>query len=723
MRDILRKQIREKDAMIDQLLGRLNPSPSLATPLAIVPSKLCLTPEQRQRHQAVLAWLDKHRGGSKNATDPRAKIDVSALEDEPCSDESGEEDDDEDDEEGDEFAAAFLLQLDFTPAASAPAGILASTALLCSRRCSPTPASPEGEPSEEDSRDLKVEGGIGCRTYFAPGPSTNLELRRLIVERQAAPEILLSGLVTHDDVGKLFDIFFKTINRFVPILDENIHTPAGVLGRCPFLFTVVCSLASRYYSEKPDIHPLAMHLAKAAAGNAFIGGWKTVEMCQAYLLLGSYSPPARRLEEDRSWFYSGMSFRPVLSFKKLAIELNLNRVPDMKPTDERNQRELLNRIRTWITCYVMDRCVGVNLGKPFMIPEDGLIRNAEEHLLRWKYHQPADIYLVSLTELLRIITRFSERVNPVFEHQVNMRQHSDLMTLHSVTDVELSAWRRTTEERYDGVLDDIGQALQLGLMRSVFYYCRLITFSVGLQQVITQNGLQQDAVFFIGCLNAACSVLEIMLNDLIPSGLIHCSPEHVFTLSAFATAVLIKSLRPQFAFKLTHGQEDHIIALVQRLLSGLDAEKQGLDDQHASRRYARFLGQLLQPHMKAVEARRRTEDAVSSLADPTLSADAQARSQPFHAQPSYHGEFLYPSMHGTGTATSGLPPHHPHAHDHMFNTYDTHLHASHSIWDDTLSSSDRAAVPMPPILAYPDPVFLASMFSYTAEQADQTNLF
>ena len=44
---------------------------------------------------------------------------------------------------------------------------------------------------------------FGCRT---PGPQTNLQLRRLIVERQAAPEILLSGLVTPEDVGALFEM-------------------------------------------------------------------------------------------------------------------------------------------------------------------------------------------------------------------------------------------------------------------------------------------------------------------------------------------------------------------------------------------------------------------------------------------------------------------------------------------------------------------------------------
>lgn len=56
--------------------------------------------------------------------------------------------------------------------------------------------------------------------------------------------------------------------------------------------------------------------------------------------------------------------------RRLAIDLELHRVPSVMPTDERGQREVLNRLRTHIICYVIDRCFCINLGKPFMIPED-----------------------------------------------------------------------------------------------------------------------------------------------------------------------------------------------------------------------------------------------------------------------------------------------------------------------------------------------------------------
>ena len=60
------------------------------------------------------------------------------------------------------------------------------------------------------------------------------------------------------------------------------------------------------------MYGLAMHLAKAAAAKSFLDGWKTIEMCQAYILLGAYTPPARRWEEDRYWFYTGIAFRLVV---------------------------------------------------------------------------------------------------------------------------------------------------------------------------------------------------------------------------------------------------------------------------------------------------------------------------------------------------------------------------------------------------------------------------
>lgn len=74
-------------------------------------------------------------------------------------------------------------------------------------------------------------------------------------------------------------------------------------------FLSVCAISSRYYVGKSEIYPIAMHFAKHSAANALINGWKSVELCQAYILMSIYAVPARRWEEDRSWLYTGLAIR------------------------------------------------------------------------------------------------------------------------------------------------------------------------------------------------------------------------------------------------------------------------------------------------------------------------------------------------------------------------------------------------------------------------------
>ena len=126
---------------------------------------------------------------------------------------------------------------------------------------------------------------------------------------------------------------------------------------------------------------MAIHFAKAAAANTIIDGWKTVEMCQAFALWSVYNPPARRWEEDRAWCYTGIAFRYALGHRgvlsttdiyviRLGTELNLSRIPEGDPADERQEREILNRTRMWLMCYIMDRCLSIQSGKAWMVQED-----------------------------------------------------------------------------------------------------------------------------------------------------------------------------------------------------------------------------------------------------------------------------------------------------------------------------------------------------------------
>ena len=157
--------------------------------------------------------------------------------------------------------------------------------------------------------------------------------------------------------------FYEKVNPFLSLLDPVLHTPASTFARCPFLFTVVCAISSRYYREKAEIYAIAMHFAKHAAATALIDGWKSVELCQAYILMAVYAVPARRWEEDRSWLYIGLAIR-------LATDLNLHQASSVAPTGEQHEREMLNRTRVWMICFNLDRSTATQFGKPSTIKED-----------------------------------------------------------------------------------------------------------------------------------------------------------------------------------------------------------------------------------------------------------------------------------------------------------------------------------------------------------------
>lgn len=165
MREILRKQIREKDAMIDSLLARLNPASSTVTPLSITPSRLALTAEQRTIYRDVLAYYEKGQGNCKGAGDSLRKFDVSTLEEEFEYDSDPEETSDVEDLQ----ESTNGLHIHPLPAAEAPSGLVAKTALE-SRVGSPAFArDPGSSDSSQPEGASSQEEGIGNLAYFEPG--------------------------------------------------------------------------------------------------------------------------------------------------------------------------------------------------------------------------------------------------------------------------------------------------------------------------------------------------------------------------------------------------------------------------------------------------------------------------------------------------------------------------------------------------------------------------
>ncbi|KAG6867611.1 hypothetical protein C0993_000552 [Termitomyces sp. T159_Od127] len=243
-----------------------------------------------------------------------------------------------------------------------PLGLLAEASLANRRALHPKKSPLQVRDDPADTPQM----GVASDNYFKPGPMTILPLRRLYIERQIQPEML--SFVSTEDVVALFNIFFDHIAMHCNLLDRAFHTPSLVCSRSPFLLTTICSIAAKYYSAKPELHPRLTELAKKMAFGVPAQGYKSLEIVQAYLLLVLWGCGAvERYEQDKTWLLLGMAIR-------MATDLNLHRKTTMASlaTEEGRARDLEvhNRERTWILCFCLDRSFSAQMGKPHSIKEE-----------------------------------------------------------------------------------------------------------------------------------------------------------------------------------------------------------------------------------------------------------------------------------------------------------------------------------------------------------------
>ncbi|KAI6100455.1 hypothetical protein EV401DRAFT_1877551 [Pisolithus croceorrhizus] len=593
-REYLLAQIRHKDQIIESLLKQLH-NPYMATPLSISAFKMATSPSDKDNVK-IADWMDRLQSSTKPPSQPcpsRTEM-LRELRDSRNNTRGGGnntmEDSDEVEEGGEATEGEETEKLTSPlPDAAVPIGLLANLSLDKDKGKS---KARQGTGTTSTSKKLEDDdnNGVANKGYFMPGPANNLSIRKNLIEQHSPPDILLHGLVTAADVEKLFEIFWGRINPFISLLDPKIHTPTTIFQRCPFLFTVICAISSRYY-DKSEIYPVAMHFAKHAAANALIDGWKSVELCQAYILMSIYIVPARRWEEDRSWLYTGLAIR-------IATDLNLHQAFEIQPTTERQERELLNRIRVWMICFNLDRSTATQFGKPSTIKEDHITRNGVNWYKESLHNNKYDIHLCGYTTLLRIVSQFHDDVFSDPDSPTGLNRSIDFLTVTLEHDNRLTLFFEEWTKRFNEESDhsDPGSAFRCKLLPFLVNYSRLVMYSFGFQHAFQRGMESNDQVFLQKCFRAATAVIEHMTEVLAPSGFMRSSPDGHFVFASFASAFLLKLLRPEFAQFLTHKMEDEIFELISRLITTL--QELAIDERHTPHLYARFLADLLTKHRK-----------------------------------------------------------------------------------------------------------------------------
>ncbi|KAJ7073939.1 fungal-specific transcription factor domain-containing protein [Mycena amicta] len=467
-----------------------------------------------------------------------------------------------------------------------PLGLLAE-ASLANRRAHHYPSGMVARSAQPTETRL----GVASDNYFKPGPISILPLRRLFIERQVQPEML--SFVTTDEVVALFKIYFEHVNMHCNLLDSNFHTPSLVCSRSPFLLTTICAIASKFYDRNPELHNQLTEMAKKLAFSVPARGYKSLEIVQAYLLLALYGCGAvERYEQDKTWLLLGMGIR-------MATDLNLHRKTAVASDETEDGRardnEVHNRERTWLLCFCLDRSFSAQMGKPYSIREDFVIRNAQQ----WARSPLAigtDAGLAGYAELQRIMSRSLDMLYSGTDSGSGLLENSDSLLMIKTFEAQVNSWRQHWMDTVfnEEITSQPWFEYRQYISQFYYHYAMLVLNSFGLQNAMERESLNIGH-FFIRCHSSATSCAILVRDQLGPRGYMRYSPDSHFVQTSYAVLSLLKLIRPEFQAFLEH--ETETIALVKEVADVL--ERIAANPLHTPALYSKFLKALTSVRLEA----------------------------------------------------------------------------------------------------------------------------
>lgn len=443
-------------------------------------------------------------------------------------------------------------------------------------------------PETETNEGSKPEVGVANPDFF-----------KRLSSQQQFPHILTRGIITLPEAEQLFKIYYDRMNLSVSLLDPVLYTAATTCARSPFLFTVICAIASRFYTERPGLYSDIMHYAQLAAGTALISGPKNIEAVQAYILLSLYPVPARRWEEDRGWLYLGLAIR-------FAVDLNLHHPSSAKPQNEAHAREMLNRTRVWLNCFNLDRSTGSQYGKAAIIPNTDYVANHSEDWWRSSPYNmdKFDIHICGYNAELRVMAAFTAKIYSDPNHPTGLNKDVDFERHATATDEEL----QRLGSKWFNVLDQMDMSdeqfcFRTGLLKLAYSYARMVALSYAFQHAFGKAGMDENP-FLTRCLTAATDVVTTVVDNIGRPNqrkFLRHGPEAQSVFVTFAAAFLVKLLQPKFATYLSLQQRLDIRRHVMNVIELFGGPEVALDDRHGPKLYARFLKNLLNSPMAKVD--------------------------------------------------------------------------------------------------------------------------
>ncbi|KDE06812.1 hypothetical protein MVLG_02849 [Microbotryum lychnidis-dioicae p1A1 Lamole] len=355
------------------------------------------------------------------------------------------------------------------------------------------------------------------------------------------PALLSKGIITPETAVDMFRIFFDFCYIHLPLLDPAQNSATSVCARSPFLFTAICAVASRFNPD-PTLHVKCYDEAHACFVDTVANGERSIESVQALMILTVWTSAPKKEAEDRpqrAWLYFGMAVR-------MGLELGLFRPPpfvdhhlstsrnasqanpwaNLKDVSEEEQRDAINRERTWLMGFVIDRNMSAVMGRPYQIHE------AKPLLIPLHTMSlPFDLGVIAHQELQMIIGQ----VMDTFRDRIyGLSSASDEMpsaTVMKIFNNRMDDWR----QRWCPVA---GEPIANNLL-FYFFSSKLFLNTIPLHTMLRNGEVADDPECVSTTITAAKSVLDLAHKYAELGVLLHC-PDVNFLLILYGAVFLIK---------------------------------------------------------------------------------------------------------------------------------------------------------------------------------------
>ncbi|KAI5303088.1 hypothetical protein KEM56_000044 [Ascosphaera pollenicola] len=344
---------------------------------------------------------------------------------------------------------------------------------------------------------------------------------------------VLRVLVNLPTAQGLFENFFQYMNPFICQFDPRLHTMKYIRTKSAFLFSSLLCAASKFFA--PELYRGLYDHVEAQLKEIMPAGQKSTEIVQGILLMTYWKQPC----DSRAWLLVGYAIRAC-------IEMGWHQ---LKPTNsepymmilqserELELRERRNKERIWLLLFVYDRSVSLQVGKPWMIQMDPLIR-ASDTWCQHAYAVPGIDQIMSAFVQLRILG--SDLLDLCFVDpktcapETYQRNESVLKLFNGNLDQWETHWYKTVEDASASISHRF-------IIHFYGTHVRLLLNSYRLQLSILGGASISKQALWV-CYMSALEMLRLVIDRLgAGSHLFYCQ-DSVHVMIAYATVILIKML-------------------------------------------------------------------------------------------------------------------------------------------------------------------------------------